>query len=201
NTPHLASILRLRHEMGDFPLSQVEFASHSHPYSGWKEWTNYILKKYKLELDCVGIADSVTLRRDLEIFRDKESLNVLVSHCCFETHTFMAPWGFFTVTLEGVMELYRLPLIGEIGPSNIDLLPHEKDEEVDKDNCFYVGEGFGTKLEVAAFLSMWLLGYLLLGNPSSEVSRQLFPLALKLASGHSFSLASVILGTLYEHLN
>ncbi|GAV74150.1 PMD domain-containing protein [Cephalotus follicularis] len=60
--------------------------------------------------------------------REKESLNVLVSQWCFETHTFVVAWGYFIVTLEDVIVLFHLPLVGKVGPSSAGLLPHEEEK-------------------------------------------------------------------------
>ncbi|GAV69777.1 PMD domain-containing protein [Cephalotus follicularis] len=43
-------------------------------------------------------------------------------------HTFIAAWGFFSVTLEDVTALYHLPLIGDLGVSNIIFSNDEQDQ-------------------------------------------------------------------------
>ncbi|GAV88613.1 PMD domain-containing protein, partial [Cephalotus follicularis] len=136
----------------------------------------------------------------------------LASRWCFKTHTFVVSWGYFTVTLEDEFELFHFLLVGKVGPSSLELWPHEEEKvstlyrlvtisRKRRSRIILEVKGFKIELELTAFLAMWLSRYIFKGNPQDGVCYWLFPIALKLASESSFSLALIFLGTLYERLD
>ena len=66
---------------------------------------------------------------------------------------------------------------------------------------FVVGEDNFSLYELEAFIAFLLSRHLFEGYPHEKILGRHFPLAVKLARGHSFSLAPYFLGTLYSHLD
>ena len=80
------------------------------------------------------------------------------------------------------------------------------DEEANPDSLkegtdFVVGEGNSSPYELEAFIAFLLSCHLFEGYPYEKILSRNFPLAVKLAKGHSFPLAPYFLGTLYSHLD
>ena len=64
-----------------------------------------------------------------------------------------------------------------------------------------MGEDNFSPYELEAFIAFLLSRHLFEGYPHEKILGRHFPLAIKLARGHSFSLAPYFLGTLYSHLD
>jgi len=80
------------------------------------------------------------------------------------------------------------------------------DEEASSDPLkegtnFVVGEGNSSPYELEAFVTFLLSSHLFELYHSEKILGRHFPLAVKLAKGHSFPLAPYFLGTLYSHLD
>ena len=80
------------------------------------------------------------------------------------------------------------------------------DEETNADflkkgTDFVVGEGNLSPYELEAIIVFLLSRHLFGGYPHKKILSRNFPLAIKLAKGHSFPLAPYFLGTLYSHLD
>ncbi|GAV61495.1 PMD domain-containing protein [Cephalotus follicularis] len=74
------------------------------------------------------------------MFRDKESLHILIIKWCSHTHTFVATWGPFIVMLEDVMALYHLPLLSKASPSHFKVRESEQ-EKIDDLFCLITMAG------------------------------------------------------------
>jgi hypothetical protein len=154
------------------------------------------------------------------MYRDTESLRQLVRRWCPSTHTFFFAHGELTVTLEDVENHWRLPILGDCDPSEVELSPAEiKAEAVLSD---YVGKKnvslgtnaarlttwpktfFGEKdhtLRRAAFVAYWLSKCVFGEYPSYAVKPLYFRLAVKISTGNSFPLAAMFLGHFYTQLD
>ena len=154
------------------------------------------------------------------MYQDMESLRQLVRRWCPSTHTFFFAHGELTVTLEDVENHWRLPILGDCDPSEVELSPAEiKAEAVLLD---YVGKKnvslgtnavrlttwprafFGEKdhiLRRAAFVTYWLSKCVFGEYPSYAVKPLYFRLAVKISAGTSFPLASMFLGHFYTQLD
>ena len=80
------------------------------------------------------------------------------------------------------------------------------DEEANTDYLkkgtdFAVVKGNLSPYELEAFIAFLLSHHLFEGYPQEKILSRHFPLAVKLAEGHSFPLAPYFLGTLYSHLD
>ncbi|KAK9293241.1 hypothetical protein L1049_021232 [Liquidambar formosana] len=63
------------------------------------------------------------------------------------------------------------------------------------------GPEAGSPYVLEAFIAMWLSKFIFPGPPSEGISAHVFPLAIKIAKGKCFSLATVYLATLYRRLD
>ena len=66
---------------------------------------------------------------------------------------------------------------------------------------FVVGEGKSSPYELEGFIAFLLSRHLFERYPHEKILSRHFPLAIKLAKGHSFPLPPYFLGTLYSYLN
>jgi hypothetical protein len=122
-------ILRLSIERGSFRYAPLNILGTDNPsIKGWSAWTSSILQNpdFKTRLEKAGVLECVQLCANFSMFRDESALNLLVSRWCSQTSTFVTSWGEFTVTLEDVFEIFRLPPSGSTsyflpGPSEQDL--------------------------------------------------------------------------------
>ena len=80
------------------------------------------------------------------------------------------------------------------------------DEEANVDSLkegtdYVMGEDNSSPYELEAFITFLLSRHIFEGYPHDKILSRHFPLAVKLAKGHSFSLAPYFIGTLYSHLD
>ena len=80
------------------------------------------------------------------------------------------------------------------------------DEEANADSLkegtdFIIEEGNSSPYELEGFIAFLLSRHLFEGYSHEKILSRHFPLAVKLAKGHSFPFAPYFLGTLYSHLD
>ncbi|KAK9277971.1 hypothetical protein L1049_027528 [Liquidambar formosana] len=228
-----SSLPRFCIERGDFLASSVQFGSHSQPSTGWKAWCDEMCgeESSSAKLQSAGILKAVKLSAILDVKRDKQSLEFLLSRWSAETHTFVTAWGEFGITLEDVVVLTWLTPFGEEKWSGIILSPQEqKADEALRDAVVEIGgsqkkctlsgwvryfyKDFGAKgksakpgvghesdYELEAFIAYWLCRHVLEGGPEDGINGWVFPLAIRLAGGTRLALAPLFLGTLYHRLD
>ena len=68
---------------------------------------------------------AILIPRSSNMYRDTESLRQMVRRWCPSTHTFFFAHSKLTVTLEDVENHWRLPILGDYDPSEIELSPAE----------------------------------------------------------------------------
>ena len=178
-------------------------------------------------LDKVGIYDSIQATSHYSITRDLDGLRAALLRWSTTTHIFIAPWGEFTITLEDVKCLFKLPSFGVVDVTSCALSNSEKltldyligvNRKLSKGprkktnfacwtRFFFkssdsvLGDGFGKELELAGFITFWLSQYMFSTITEDCLNEFCFSMPVKLARGKQIALALIFLGTLCWHLD
>jgi hypothetical protein len=220
--PPFQVILDLKIQRKDILAVPIKFDFQCLRASNWEAWVDKELadETFCGLLEQAGVLQAILISRSLNMYRDTESLRQLVRRWCPSTHTFFFAHGELTVTLEDVENHWRLPILGDCDPSEVELSPAEiKAEAVLLD---YVGKKnvslgtnaarlttwpravFGEKdptLRRAAFVVYWLSKCVFGECPSYAIKPLYFRLAVKISTGTSFPLAAMFLGHFYTQLD
>ncbi|KAK6934429.1 Aminotransferase-like, plant mobile domain [Dillenia turbinata] len=185
--------------------SRVSFKGWKNPPRKWKDWVDKLAEKYALMWCQLGICDAI-LGSIYEVFPNHELVLGLSEFWCDETNTFVFSWGEATVTLEDVMILGGLPVVGESVMSSLteDLMDLEmrlKEERMKlvngkaKKPCQTAWlnhfMGSGTEFEHLAFLTLWLSRFVF-PSPSDTIGQNVFQIAIHLSRGTRIALAPAL---------
>ena len=90
---------------------------------GWKEWVDKELSDtgFMGLLQRAGVLKTIVSSRCLSNYRDLFNLRHLVRRWCTTTHTFFLSCGEITVTLEDVVNLLLLPILGDVDLGTLEL--------------------------------------------------------------------------------
>jgi hypothetical protein len=144
------------------------------------------------------------------MFRDTESLRELLRRWCPSTHTFLFSWGELTPTLEDVANHWMLPILGDHSLSSIKLSVEEEEvAAVLKKQSSTRLRGWpshfinqkGASVRRAAFVLYWLCKCVFGSFPCYSINVVFIPLAIRISTGHCFSLAPLFLGHLYSQMD
>lgn len=147
--------------------------------------------------------------------RNIDVILVLGERWCAETNTFLFSWGEFSVTLEDVMVFGGFSVFGEPVFKRLDNVEFELVEEkmavarkelnnirakkgdiVGWENKFSDSD---SEIQHIAFIALWLSRYVF-PNSGGVISKEVFPIAIKLARGVRMALAPACLACLYRDL-
>ncbi|KAL1220891.1 putative serinePthreonine-protein phosphatase 7 long form [Cardamine amara subsp. amara] len=135
---------------------------------------------------------------------------------CPQTKSFVFPWGEATITLEDVMVLLGFSVLGSpvfspLGSSEIrdslEKLQNVNEEIRKKDKTVRQGKwissffGRGDQMEHEAFLALWLSFFVFPGKTRRGISKNVFPIAVRLARGERIALAPAVLAKVYRDLD
>ena len=144
----------------------------------------------------------------------------MVRRWCPLTYTLVFAHGELTVTFEDVENHWKLPILGDCDPSEIELSPAELKAETILSN--YIGKkntSLGTNaarlttwpqkffeekdatIHRAAFVAYWLSKCVFGEYPSYAIKPLYFRFAVKISVGTSFPLATMFLGHFYTQLD
>lgn len=181
-------------------------------------------KKYADSIVSACIRRALNLSKNLFIKRSPLDLKFLISRWSVELHTFVTIWGAFCPTLEDVVMLTSLTLLGEaktvmmIGSSEpilddgdearlIILNEALSDSKVKDKSTYttwinYLTEGVGAKTKVVleTMLAFYLSWYILPSGPEDGIYPYVFPLAVKLVNSEQLALAPIFLRSLFYQL-
>ncbi|KAG7551120.1 Aminotransferase-like plant mobile domain [Arabidopsis thaliana x Arabidopsis arenosa] len=150
-----------------------------------------------------------------KIIKDPSLILSVAEKWCSETKSFVFSWGEVTITLEDVMVLLGFSVLGSpvFAPLECSEMraSAEKLEKVRRDS---VGKakrvsqvswtssfmGRGGQIEHEAFLVLWLSLFVFPGDCCRSISRNVIPIAVRLASGERIALAPTVLAFLYKDL-
>ncbi|KNA10179.1 hypothetical protein SOVF_146810 [Spinacia oleracea] len=201
-----------------WPLN-VQFAGWKNPQKKWRNWFNKLLINHATTWIESGIVDGIQATLH-EVPCNKELVLGVCEFWCPRTSSFIFPWGEATITLEDVMILGGLPVIGEPLKRPVDgnlvkfeeelkrvkweipkggthsawieyFMEEEEEGEIDHE------EG---EFEHVAFLSLWLSRFVLPDLNDGVIGDHVFPIAIHLSQGTPIALASVVLANLYHEL-
>ena len=154
------------------------------------------------------------------MFQDTEALRQLIQRWCPSTHTFFFAHGELTVTLEYVENHWMLLILGDQDPAEVELSPEEL--RIEATLADYIGRkniSLGTQaarftpwmdhfkrekdvlIRRAAFVVYWLSKCVFGEFPAYSIKPLYFRIAVKIATGVRFLLASLLLGQLYTMLD
>ncbi|CAK9180138.1 unnamed protein product [Ilex paraguariensis] len=199
----------------EWPL-KVSFNGWRDPLLKWKTWVDRMHSLYQYVWKEAGIYEAI-MGSTYKIYRNYYLVFGLAERWCWETKTFVFPWGEATITLEDMMILGGFSVLGapvskpletqELVEIEENLKQAHKDLVKSKSqkahhfqwiNCFM---GTGSKFEHVAFLSLWLSRFVFPGNGYNTVGKYVFPIAIHLARGTRIALAPPVLASLYRDLS
>ena len=216
-TPLLSDDFSLKNPLR-WPV-KVNFPGWRKPQSNWSNWVEKLSLKYARFWEQTGICDAI-LSSLFEIKPNPEIVLGLCEFWCPKTNTFIFPWGEATITLEDVMILAGLPVLGE--PVNLPLLGDSmkilegKLSRVRSDvskcgnarrasysawvNFFNEGGEGVESFENVGFLAYWLSRFVFPDLSTRTLGRHVFPMAVRLSVGVKVALAPAVLACLYQNL-
>ncbi|XP_078148876.1 uncharacterized protein LOC144544295 [Carex rostrata] len=181
----------------------------------WEQWVAKLLPKFGQIWKKVGIFDAILIST-YRIRRDPSSIFALVSYWCEETNTFLFPWGEVTITLEDIIILSGLSVLGEPVKSPMAEEMKEVDSRLNEERLKFnrstskkahhsawmkvFMERDSDELEHAAFLSLWLSRFVFPCHPEMTIRPHVFPIAIRLSYGQRIALAPSVLASIYRDL-
>ncbi|KAL2943692.1 Serine/threonine-protein phosphatase 7 long form-like protein [Bienertia sinuspersici] len=216
-TPFVSDIFTYQN-LQKWPL-KVHFINWKKPQKNWMEWVNRLVIYHGTSWIKTGIYDGIQASLH-EIPCNYDLILGVCEFWCSKTSTFIFPWGEATITLEDVMILGGLPVVGEpinkaiegnlveidaeskkIGKSGEKEATHstwlkhfmEEEEEGEIEH----EEG---KLEHVAFLCLWLSRFVFPDLNEGIISDYVFTIAIHLSQGTPIALAHAVLAKLYQEL-
>ncbi|WOK99123.1 hypothetical protein Cni_G07835 [Canna indica] len=195
--------------------SKVLFRGWGSPLRRWGDWVDKLQPVYGDLWKKSGIFDAIAVST-YKIKKDHSSILGVAAFWCGETNTFVFPWGEATVTLEDVMVLAGLSVLGEpVRGSLAGEFAEIEQRMVREHRTFnrstskkadqsawmrHYMEGEGDELEHIAFLALWLSRFVFPGPPIKTVKQHMLPIAIRLARGTRIAFGPAVLASLYRDL-
>ncbi|XP_021826614.1 uncharacterized protein LOC110767396 isoform X2 [Prunus avium] len=211
------SISRCCIEGGLFPAVPVFFQYPCGITGGWSEWVEHELEDpiNRDTLRKAAVLDAIFVSERCEIHLEVQLLRHVIRRWSSETHTFICSWGEFTPTLEDVVNILHLPIVGNQDPFNIILDAKDKERlEILKKGAMsrqslrfsswvkhFGDKDEGHSCSLHALVSLWLGKFVFCDFSSDYMHERVFPLALAIGRGDVIPLAPMFLGYLYRLLD
>ncbi|VVB00774.1 unnamed protein product [Arabis nemorensis] len=151
-----------------------------------------------------------------KILKNESLVLALVEKWCPETKSFVFPWGEATITLEDVMLLLGFSVLGSsvFDPlesskmrDSVEKLERVRQRNMDT-SCRVIQERWSLvfrnrddHMEHEAFLALWLSHFVFPDKSRRSVSKNVLPIAVRLARGERIVLATSVLASLYRDLD
>ena len=158
-------------------------------------------------LQRAGVLKTIVSSRCLSNYRDLFNLRHLVRWWRTTTHTFFLSYSEMTMTLEDVVNLLLLPILGDVDPGTLELSLEEVAVEAELKKrmsgnaklSYWVSSSSKISVVVrrAAFVLFWFCKFIFGSHPHYAVKPLYFRLAIKIFAGVSLPLAPMFLGNLY----
>jgi Plant mobile domain len=181
----------------------------------WEQWVAKLLPKFGQIWKKVGIFDAILIST-YRIRRDPSSILAIISHWCEETNTFLFPWGEVTITLEDIIILSGLSVLGDPVRAPLPDEMREFDSRLNEERLKFnrstskkahhsawmkvFMERDSDDLEHSAFLSLWLSRFVFPCHPEMTIRPHVFPIAIRLSYGQRIALAPSVLASIYRDL-
>ncbi|CAI9088438.1 OLC1v1022765C1 [Oldenlandia corymbosa var. corymbosa] len=189
-------------------IVEVNFYGWNDPEKKWGKWVDSMVSKHHGIWRKAGIFEAIMLSK-YQFHRNTELLFGVTERWCCDTNSFVFPWGEATVTLEDMMILGGLSVLGSPVFSPVT----GKEAEAAEKGLRKLHEGLrdhsewlkyfmdsGRKLEHEAFLSLWLSRFVFPGNAFGKIGEHVFPIAVNLSRGIRIALAPAVLASIYKDL-
>ncbi|KAF6159299.1 hypothetical protein GIB67_032070 [Kingdonia uniflora] len=208
--PSLCGILAYTRKKWDF--FDVQFKGWKNPQKKWKQWVDQMCEIYGEMWKVTGIYDTI-IGSTYEIKKDREMVLGLVEWWCPETNTFVFLWGEVTITLEDVMLIRGLSVLGKPVTTCLSgVLVNIEDEMIKQFRICYkskwkkvhhsawMNQFMGNNLELdhVAFLAFWLSKFVFHAYSEYIICKKVFPVTIRLAQGIRIAFAPTIWA--YERL-
>ena len=213
NHPSHYNSLPSKFEPKKWPL-RITFHGWRYPQRKWKEWVDKMAVLHETTWRKVGIYQAV-MSSLYQIGRNDDLLLGLAEKWCFETNTFIFPWGEATITLEDILvagyavlgsPVFSPPETEELKEAEQKLmeirkqLRRSKAKKVNQHSWIkYLMEN-NSEVEHEAFLSLWLSRFVFPSLPFMGISIHLYPIAVCLARGIKIALGPALLASIYRDL-
>ncbi|KAM7251400.1 hypothetical protein ACFE04_023283 [Oxalis oulophora] len=200
----------------------VNFRGRHIPSKNWKSWVQAMHSKHHLTWKQAGIEKSI-LSSVYRIVKQNDVILEVAHKWCPKTNTFIFPSGVSTITLEDIMVLggfsvlghsVLTPLVDDDDDDRHDLLRRVemleeswrivKGSRSERSGCsptswiqYFMGKGAEVE-EHEAFLVFWLLRFVF---PNDGITRDVFPIAIRLSKGRRLALGPAVLASIYRDLS
>ncbi|GJU22656.1 serine/threonine-protein phosphatase 7 long form-like protein [Tanacetum coccineum] len=196
-------------------LNKVKFIGWFSPQQKWEDWVKTMKAAHSPGWKMAGIHDAI-MNSTLKIPQNKSLIFWFAEKWSPKTNTFILPWGEVTITLEDMMVLGGLSVLG--GPVTSHVESPQDCDALSQLNNVYVklikspskkasSNAWMTEFknnqnvhEHEAFIALWLSKYLF-PSVKDTVLPDTFALAIHLARGRKMALAPAVLATLYRDLH
>lgn len=202
----------------------MKFEEKSQTNSTFASWITKLMTRYLEKITTAGIKRALNLLKGLAINRWPEDLELLISRWSSESHTFKATWDEFCPTLEDVIVLTSLPVLGESRPIKMSedvnrvSLDAEGEKKLELLNRALIdskykgkstcttwaifnkrtgGKEWGRAWGHARLLAVLVRSH---SGPKDGLNPYSFPLAIRLGRGEKLVLAPIFLGSLFRRL-
>ncbi|XP_019091146.1 PREDICTED: uncharacterized protein LOC104744028 [Camelina sativa] len=196
--------------------SSVSFKGWRFANKAFKLWVGKMAALHRGTWRKAGIYEAV-MASTYKISKNTDLVLGIAEKWCPDTNTFVFSWGEATITLEDVMLLSGLPVLGSPVFAALDSSGEKIKAKLDFEWCAIKRRGnvnFVTTVtwikrfmdrvdeydEHVAFLVLWLT-YFVLPSRYHHVSQDVFPIAIHLSRGTRVALAPAVLAHLYADLS
>ncbi|PWA82890.1 hypothetical protein CTI12_AA172680 [Artemisia annua] len=196
-------------------LKKVKFIGWVSQHQNWEDWVKTMKAGHSPGWKRAGIHDAI-MNSTLKIPQNKNLIFWFAEKWSPKTNTFILPWGEITITLEDMMVLGGLSVLGDPVTSHVESLQdcealsqlHKAYDKLTasprKKACSkaWMAEFKNNQNvhEHEAFVALWLSKYLF-PSVRDTILRETFELAIHLARGRKMALAPAVLATLYRDLH
>ncbi|XP_010479637.2 PREDICTED: uncharacterized protein LOC104758463 isoform X2 [Camelina sativa] len=196
-------------------FSRISFNGFWSADRDFKSWAKKMEALHEPTWRKAGIFEAIKASA-YEIPKNQSLILSLVEKWCPETKSFVFPWGEATITLEDVLVLLGFSVLGspvfatlggssEMGES-VEKLEKARYENRGQDGLvrrrLWISNflGRGDQMEHEAFLVMWLSQFVFPDMSRRSISKNVVPIAVRLARGDRIALAPAVLARLYSDL-
>ncbi|GJV77909.1 serine/threonine-protein phosphatase 7 long form-like protein [Tanacetum coccineum] len=196
-------------------LNKVKFIGWFSPQQKWEDWVKTMKAAHSPGWKMAGIHDAI-MNSTFKIPQNKSLIFWVAEKWSPKTNTFILPWGEVTITLEDMMVLGGLSVLGGPVTSHVES-PQDCDALSQLNNAYVKlikspsrkasSNAWMTEFknnqnvhEHEAFIALWLSKYLF-PSVKDTVLPDTFALAIHLARGRKMALAPAVLATLYRDLH
>lgn len=220
-TIHPRSVVRMRVERSEMPFGFVRFEAKTRRHADFKTRMNHILTQADMGkfLEDIGVLRPLQYAVQMDVNRNSVDLSFFISRWSSYSHTFIATWGEFYLSLEDVYMITGLLTFGDYHA--VDALDDEgerllavRHETMAKAKYvsnkgtylswltyFTKGAGLNDEVQLMALFTYWLSYFVFPSPPYDGLNPFVFPVAVLLAQKKPVALRLWFLGSLFKSLD